>query len=54
MAFPTLFKEMFNIELPSSNIFPNDNGNASDEAELSDDTLAEAYKTLYLKYTEES
>lgn len=49
MAFPTHFKDIYNTKLSSANIFPNDNGDISDENELSDDALTEAYKTLNLK-----
>lgn len=49
MALITRFKDISNTELPNINRFYNDNGNASDEDELSEDAPVEAYKTLYLK-----
>lgn len=53
MAFTTCIKTIYNTELPSSNIFPNNNENITDEDELYNDVLAKSYKTLYLKLTEE-
>lgn len=53
VAFTTRFKESSNYELLSGNAFPKDNRNVSDD-DLSDDSLIEAYKNLYLKWIEES
>lgn len=53
MAFTTRFKESSNSELLSDNTFLDDNGNVND-GDLSDDALTEAYKTLSLRWTEES
>lgn len=47
MAFITRSNDISYIELSNANVFLNDNGNTSDEDDLYDDALAEAYKTLF-------
>lgn len=54
VAFTSIFKDVFYTGLFSVNVFPSDNWNACDKDEVSYDAFAEAYKTIYLKCTEES
>lgn len=49
MALTTRFKEISNPELPNAYIFPNCNGNESDEDELSIDALYVAYTSSLFK-----
>lgn len=46
MEFTTHIKDISNIELLVDNVY------IGDEDELSDDSLAESYNTLYLKWIE--
>lgn len=48
VTFTTHVKEISSTELPSANVFPNDNKNITDEYKLFDDTFVKSYKILYL------
>lgn len=52
MAFITRFKYSSKSDLLNDNTFIDTNGNVSGDA-LYEDALVEAYKTSYLKWTEE-